>query len=167
MSSRAALHLLALTTLILCTRSQQLGTVLQVPAPNGRVSAVRAAYNTYLKYNAVPPAALQAAIQSGTVSAQPVDAYDDAYVEAVTIGNQNLMLDFDTGSSDLWVFSTSLPANEVMGQTVFNPNTSPTFKTIPGETWSITYGDGSSSGGYVGAGTSFHSKIFPFLLHAR
>jgi len=153
MSFKAALHLLALNTFILSIHSQQTGTVLQAPAPNGRVSAVRAAYNTYLKYNAVPPSALLAAIQSGTVSAQPTDAYDDAYVETVTIGNQNLMLDFDTGSSDLWVFSTSLPANEVMGQTLFNPNTSPSFKTLPGETWDIMYGDGSSSGGYVGAGT--------------
>ena len=41
-----------------------------------------------------------AATDDGTVTASP-EQYDQAYLEAVSIGGQTLNLDFDTGSSDL------------------------------------------------------------------
>ncbi|KAH7636076.1 aspartic peptidase domain-containing protein [Sordaria sp. MPI-SDFR-AT-0083] len=87
----------------------------------------------------------------GSAAAVPIDKYDVAYVTPVSIGTpaQTLNLDFDTGSSDLWVFSSSLPLAQISGQEVYSPNTSTTAKLLSGASWSITYGDGSASRGNV------------------
>jgi Eukaryotic aspartyl protease len=60
-----------------------------------------------------------------------------------------LNLDFDTGSADLWVFSTELSSSESSGHTSYNPSKSSTAIELQGYTWNITYGDGSSSSGNV------------------
>jgi hypothetical protein len=77
--------------------------------------------------------------------------FDSEYLCPVQIGTppQTLNLDFDTGSSDLWVFSSETPPNQIAGQTVYNIGQSSTAKLLTGETWNIQYGDGSSSGGNV------------------
>jgi hypothetical protein len=93
-----------------------------------------------------------AATEKGSVDANP-QQNDSEYLSPVVIGGQTLNLDFDTGSSDLWVFSTKLSANTVGQHTAFNPTNSTTFKTIQGATWSISYGDGSGAEGIVGTDT--------------
>jgi hypothetical protein len=62
------------------------------------------------------------------------------------------MLDFDTGSSDLWVWSTELPSattSQASGHKIFDPTKSSTYKKTS-ETWKISYGDSSSASGNVG-----------------
>jgi len=86
------------------------------------------------------------------VSATP-SPYNSEYYCPVSIDGQTLNLDFDTGSADLWVFSTSLPAAQQSGHTLFNPATSANFKALAGYTWDISYVDGSGASGTVGTDT--------------
>ncbi|KZP18683.1 aspartic protease PEP1 [Athelia psychrophila] len=106
----------------------------------------------YTKFGKTMPADLAAAV-SGTVKASPEDAYDSEYLCPVSIGGQTLSLDFDTGSADLWVFSSKLSASESKGHTVYNSASSSTWKAKSGYTWDISYGDGSGASGTVGTDT--------------
>ncbi|KAI9813595.1 MAG: hypothetical protein M1827_003664 [Pycnora praestabilis] len=96
-----------------------------------------------------------AADQTGEVSAEDVQN-DSEYLAEVAIGTpaQTLNLDFDTGSADLWVWSTELSStiqkSGASSHTIFNPTKSSTFKTSSGSTWNISYGDGSTASGTVG-----------------
>jgi len=75
---------------------------------------------------------------------------DLEYVVAVKIGTPGvtLNLDFDTGSSDLWVWSSELRSS-VAGHTIYKPASSSTAKQVSGASWNISYGDGSSASGNV------------------
>lgn len=90
----------------------------------------------------------------GTVSATDVQN-DTEYLCPVTIGGQNLNLDFDTGSADCWVFSSKLPSGtqrehlQNKGQ-IYDPSKSSTWRAAKGETWQIQYGDGSTASGTCG-----------------
>ncbi|KAF2850183.1 acid protease [Plenodomus tracheiphilus IPT5] len=93
----------------------------------------------------------------GEVPAEDIQN-DSMYLCEVDIGTpaQKLYLDFDTGSSDLWVWSTELPESTLSGakaqnqQVAFDPSKSSTFKKLDGATWKISYGDSSSASGDVG-----------------
>lgn len=93
----------------------------------------------------------------GEVPAEDIQN-DSMYLCEVSIGTpaQKLFLDFDTGSSDLWVWSTELPkatlqqADSAKQQVAFDPSKSSTFKKLSGESWKIQYGDSSSASGDVG-----------------
>lgn len=93
-----------------------------------------------------------------TSKAQDVESNSE-YLATVGIGTpaQNLNLDFDTGSADLWVWSTELPAatqksgtTGTTKHTIFNPSKSSTWKKVSADTWQIQYGDGSTASGDVG-----------------
>jgi hypothetical protein len=64
-----------------------------------------------------------------------------------------MVMDFDSGSSDLWVFNTQLAAASQTGHTNFDPSKSTTFKLMQGASFSISYGDGSGAAGNVGTDT--------------
>lgn len=87
---------------------------------------------------------------TGSAAATPED-YDVEYLTPVEIGTppQTLNLDIDTGSSDLWVYSSETPSGEVSGQEVYAPENSTTAVKRSALSWSISYGDGSSSSGDV------------------
>lgn len=124
----------------------------QVVGPTIFKNGAMQVQRTYQKFNVEVPtnvssaAKVAAALQSGSATANP-QAYDEEYLVPVTIGGQTLQLDFDTGSSDLWVFSTELPSSESSGHALYNPSVSGTADS--GETWDISYGDGSGASGNV------------------
>ncbi|KAI0124190.1 secreted aspartic proteinase precursor [Xylariales sp. AK1849] len=87
---------------------------------------------------------------NGSVVTTP-EQYDTEYLTEVSIGTpaQTLNLDFDSGSSDLWVFSSETTSADVSGQSIYTPSDSSTSALVSGATWDITYGDSSSSSGTV------------------
>ncbi|KAF2216981.1 hypothetical protein CERZMDRAFT_119702 [Cercospora zeae-maydis SCOH1-5] len=87
--------------------------------------------------------------EDGEVSAIP-EENEIQYLSPVTIGGQQLYLNFDTGSSDLWVFSSELSPRAIGNHSVFDPSKSSTFTPYEGASWRISYGDGSSASGIVG-----------------
>lgn len=90
-----------------------------------------------------------AANNTGIVTATP-EQNDVEYLSPVNIGGQTLNLDFDSGSSDLWCFSTQLSAAATTGHTTFDPTKSKTFALMRGASFRISYGDGSGAAGNVG-----------------
>ncbi|CUA77935.1 hypothetical protein RSOLAG22IIIB_12914 [Rhizoctonia solani] len=78
---------------------------------------------------------------------------DTEYACPVTIGTPGvtLNLDFDTGSSDFWVWSSEFRASrsQLERHQIYNPRRSKTAESLPGATWKISYGDGSHASGNV------------------
>lgn len=109
-----------------------------------------AAAATNVTSNAANTTTLAAGV--GQVAATPEQG-DVEYLSPVNIGGQTLNLDFDSGSSDLWVFNTQLAATSQTGHTLFNPQNSTSLKMIQGATFSISYGDGSGAAGNVATDT--------------
>ncbi|RAL61175.1 hypothetical protein DID88_010254 [Monilinia fructigena] len=89
---------------------------------------------------------------TGIVAAVP-ETGDTEYLASISIGGQNMTMDFDSGSSDLWVFSTQLATASQSGHQNYDATKSKTFKAMQGATWSISYGDGSGAAGNVGTDT--------------
>lgn len=75
---------------------------------------------------------------------------DAQFLSPITVGGQQLVVNFDSGSSDTWVFNTGLPANARRGHTLYDPSKSSTFKLLKGQTFNISYGDSSTASGPVG-----------------
>ncbi|KAF2204920.1 Asp-domain-containing protein [Delitschia confertaspora ATCC 74209] len=114
-------------------------------AKNGPAAMVK----TLRKYGKeVPQHVISAAAAgpTGSVSARPADAYDSEYLCPVSVGGSTLNLDFDTGSADLWVYSSLQPTAQRSGHDIYTVD--PT-KKVSGSTWKISYGDGSGAGGTV------------------
>ncbi|KAI1759271.1 secreted aspartic proteinase precursor [Hypoxylon sp. FL1150] len=135
-------------------------TVHQVRNPDHVKNGARALAKAYRKYGAPLPDYLAAALNStsattkrattGSATNTP-EQYDAEYLTPVSIGTpaQTLNLDFDTGSADLWVFSTELSSKYQSGHSVYDPSSSSTSKKLSGYTWDISYGDGSGASGDV------------------
>lgn len=86
---------------------------------------------------------------TGIVTATPEQG-DVEYLSPISIGGQTMNMDFDSGSSDLWVFNTQLSTASQTGHTNFNPTKSTSFALMQGASFSISYGDGSGAAGNVG-----------------
>ncbi|KAI1343158.1 secreted aspartic proteinase precursor [Xylariaceae sp. FL0016] len=142
-------------------------TVHQVRNENHVRNGAQALAKTYRKYGVPVPPYLAAAAKvsvsikravngtgshgsHGSAVANP-EPFDSEYLTPVNIGTpaQTLHLDFDTGSADLWVYSTELSSSEQGGHSVYNPSKSRTSKQLSDHTWDISYGDGSGASGNV------------------
>ena len=125
---------------------------------NGAADMARA----YRKYGWAVPETMNAEVtgsiikiatdQEGATDAKPEEG-DAEFLSPVTIGGQQLTLDFDTGSADLWVFNTQLSPQQSFKHSVFDPQKSSTFKLMQGASFEISYGDQSGASGIVGLDT--------------
>ncbi|KAI8931767.1 hypothetical protein NX059_011407 [Plenodomus lindquistii] len=99
--------------------------------------------------------------QLGDVQEQLITLGGRVYMTPVTLGSQTFTLVIDTGSSDTWVaaaFFTCLNANNRAPATPTNcgfnasydPNTSPTWKSIPDFDFSVNYTGGEFLRGELG-----------------
>ncbi|GAA5927782.1 hypothetical protein JCM10213_000891 [Rhodosporidiobolus nylandii] len=60
---------------------------------------------------------------------------------------KQFLIDFDTGSGDLWVPSSSCTSSACSNKRKYNPSSSSSSVRQNGQTFSIQYGDGSSTSG--------------------
>lgn len=104
------------------------------------------------KASAGVSAATNATAGTGVVTATPEQG-DVEYLSPISIGGQTMNMDFDSGSSDLWVFNTQLATASQTGHTNFDPAKSTSFALMQGASFSISYGDGSGAAGNVGTDT--------------
>lgn len=138
------------------------------PAPfaaSNTTSATTMATSTMSASMSSSMAASQTGSDTSEVTASP-ESNDAEYLVPVSIGGQTLNLDFDTGSADLWVFSTELSQNEIGGHTAFDKSKSSSWEEYDGASWKIAYGDGSGASGDVGfdsvaigAATATHQAV--------
>lgn len=89
---------------------------------------------------------------TGTVAANP-EENAALFLSPIDIGGQTLNVDFDSGSSDLWVFSTELDPQLIGKHSAFDASKSASFKAVEGSQFKISYGDGSGAAGTVGTDT--------------
>ncbi|OJJ80359.1 pepsin-like aspartic protease [Aspergillus glaucus CBS 516.65] len=100
----------------------------------------------YTKFGKSVPADLKSAAENGTAVAKP-EENDKEYLTPVKIGGTTLNLDIDTGSADLWVFSSELSTTAQSGHSIYKPASNAT--KMEGYSWEISYGDGSGAIGDV------------------
>ncbi|KAH7060203.1 rhizopuspepsin 2 precursor [Linnemannia elongata] len=91
------------------------------------------------------------AASTGTVPLVNVQ-HDIEYYGTVSVGTpaQNVKLDFDTGSSDIWFPSSSCTTTACKKHVRFNSAASSTFQK-DGRKWNIRYGDNSTASGILGS----------------
>lgn len=147
------------------TKSRQF-TVYQVPVDgDSSLLGPVAGRDTLLKYGARVPEwlndAADNAIQSaaldstsdgsdngngGTGDAPVTQSKSQRYLTPITIADKVFNLNIDTGSSDLWVYSTLQPAEQLAGHTYFDTSSG---TVLPGEKWKVEYADNSDASGLV------------------
>lgn len=104
----SSMVLLATASVVLAAPASKSNKKLSGSVPRIRTGHTNKAaivnYHTYTKYHAPAPEHVRkaAAADAGTGSVSATaEQYDSEYICPVTVGNDQLNLDFDTGSSDL------------------------------------------------------------------
>ncbi|KAF2434587.1 acid protease [Tothia fuscella] len=114
----------------------------------------------YLKHGIEVPSALEKRQAASGIASGPqptatssivavTEQNDLEYLSPVDIGGTIMELDFDTGSSDLWVFSDKLPPVQRKDHVWYAQQNSSTSELQDGYSWKISYGDGSGASGIV------------------
>ncbi|KAI8067014.1 rhizopuspepsin 2 precursor [Gilbertella persicaria] len=151
---------IALVVMAMAAEAAPSGKKLSVPLvknenykPNAK-AAVAKARAKYLKHIIKPLHGVPSNVTTDGTGSVPVTDYsnDSEYYGVVGIGTpeQKFKLDFDTGSSDLWIASTL--CSSCSSQNQYDPSSSSTYKA-DGRSWSISYGDGSTASGILGTDT--------------
>jgi len=108
-------------------------------------------HNGFINTKTAIPTGTVAAYSRAFADVPAEDVQNDSeYVVPVTIGSPGvtLNLDFDTGSSDLWVWSSEIRGTKG-NRKIYQPSHSRNAKHAQGLTWNIQYADGSGAQGDV------------------
>ena len=86
--------------------------------------------------------------RDATHSSGPAVFNSGRYLFPLQIGSAGTIfsMELDTGSQDLWVFSSLMPSAEQVGHTIYNPSTSTSAVSL-NVPWAISYGDQSTASG--------------------
>ncbi|KJZ70060.1 hypothetical protein HIM_10543 [Hirsutella minnesotensis 3608] len=89
--------------------------------------------------------------QKGSVKTHAPPKFDSEFAVPVDIGTppQTIPLNLDTGTADLWTFSSETNRQFIHGQALYHPENSSTSKLQSHQSWQIEYGDGDSASGIV------------------
>ena len=101
-----------------------------------------------LKEFRTAPASLEKRATSSEALTDEED--DEEWAGAISIGTpgQSFLIDFDTGSSDLWIPSSSCSSSTCKSKNKYSASSSPTSSKKSGS-FEIGYGDGSTVSGPV------------------
>ncbi|CAE6501640.1 unnamed protein product [Rhizoctonia solani] len=91
-------------------------------------------------------------VKSKRQGIQLTDEQEELWAGEISIGTpgQKFLIDFDTGSADLWVPSSSCRSQGCRSKNVYTSTSSSTAKEIAtSQKFSISYGDGSTASGPV------------------
>lgn len=110
-----------------------------VPAANKVATANKAS-------STLGTAGTAAGSEQGEVNADS-QMNDLEYTSQIQVGGQTIQVNFDTGSSDLWLFNTKMPSSMQAGHTLYDPSQSKTFKQMQGASFAVSYGDASNATG--------------------
>ncbi|KAG8719407.1 Type I transmembrane sorting receptor, partial [Ceratobasidium sp. 423] len=97
-------------------------------------------------------------VKSKRQDVQLTDEQEELWAGEITIGTpgQKFLIDFDTGSADLWVPSSSCRSEGCRNKNVYTVSSSSTAKEVAtAQEFSISYGDGSTASGPVYTDTVF------------
>jgi Eukaryotic aspartyl protease len=131
------------------------GKIDVIPNPDYVANGPSRYVRTRTKYGIELPRGGHTRRDNGTLGYIQTSFIPDYYLTPVVIGQgesaQTFMMEFDTGSADLWVFSDLLPSTEAgtSNHTLYMAGKTTTSKQVPGATWNVSYLDGSGAGGIV------------------
>ncbi|KAF9433086.1 hypothetical protein BGZ76_009904 [Entomortierella beljakovae] len=118
-----------------------------------RASMAKLAHR-YPELGLVVPPGLQIHTDAGGIGKVPlVDVGPDSeYYGSISVGTpaQNILVDFDTGSSDIWFPTATCKTAACKAHHRFDSTKSTTFKN-DNRAWKIGYGDGSTASGILGS----------------
>ncbi|PQE09138.1 aspartic endopeptidase Pep1 aspergillopepsin F protein [Rutstroemia sp. NJR-2017a WRK4] len=95
-----------------------------------------------LRYGGEWPRSIVSSAETASVLAL---SQNEEFLIPVSVGASTLHLTIDTGSSDLWVFSSQLPQDQRGEHAVYKPSVYSSKSST--QTWAIRYADGSSASG--------------------
>ncbi|KAL1956747.1 hypothetical protein VTO42DRAFT_6800 [Malbranchea cinnamomea] len=149
--SHAITSLLALTAVAVAAPTEKRGhhfTIQQGDRVRAPLSPAAHYMRAFQKFQKPVPDHVLTAVQggTGTVPAVP-EEWDTEYLTPITVGGQILHVAIDTGSSDMWVFSSQLAPGARAGHSVYTPGIN--AQRLDRHYWRILYGDGTSASGNV------------------
>ncbi|CAE6425498.1 unnamed protein product [Rhizoctonia solani] len=133
-------------------------SALAAPAPEAKRSVIVPLFKrtngaSLTKEGVIVPSALAAftkRVQAKYARGNAAHKKNTVWAGTITIGTpaQSFLVDFDTGSADIWVPNSSCNSGGCSGHNSYDPSASSTSVAKSGD-FSIQYGDGSTSSGPI------------------